>query len=88
MIIPSQITESFVPITAGIVVSLMNKDIINGICCEPVAPEEVDTDSESGDTSKTELTDSISRTSAITTASLPSHLIHTTPHHVYYYTHQ
>ena len=85
--IPPQITESFVPITAGIVVSLINKYIINGACCEPSAPEEVDSESESDDTTKTELTDSISRTSAITTASLLSHPMHT-PHHVYYYTHQ
>ena len=84
MIIPSQITESFVPITAGIIVSLTNKYIINGACCEPAEPEEIDTESESADTN---LTDSVSRTSAITTASLPSHPIHT-PHHVYYYTHQ
>ena len=85
--LPPQITESFIPITAGIVVSLINKYIINGACCEPAQPEEVDTDSDSFDTSKTELTDSASRTSAITTASLPSHPIHTN-HHVYYYTHQ
>ena len=85
--LPPQITESFVPITAGIIVSLINKNIINGTCCEPVEPEEVDTESESDDTTKTNLTDSVSRTSAITTASLPSHPIHT-PHHVYYYTHQ
>ena len=82
-----QITESFVPITAGIVVSLINKYIINGACCEPAAPEEVDSESERDDTTKTELTYNISRTSAITTASLPSHPIHT-PRHVYYYMHQ
>ncbi len=82
--IPSQITESFVPITAEIIVSLINKYIINGACFEPFEPEEVDTESESDDTN---LTDSVSRTSEITTAILPSHLIHT-PHHVYYYTHQ
>ena len=87
MITPSQITESFVPITAGIIVSLINKYIINGACCEPAAVEEVDSESESDDTTKTELTDSISRTSAITTASLPSHPMHA-PHHIYYYTHQ
>ena len=85
--VPPQITESFIPITAGIVVSLINKYIINGACCEPAEPEEVDAESESFDTSKTELTDSARRTSAITTASLPSHPIHT-PHHVCYYVHQ
>ena len=82
--LPSQITESFVPITAGIIVSLINKYIINGTWCESYKPQEVDSESDSDDTN---LTDSVSRTSAITTASLPSHPIHT-PHHVYYYTHQ
>jgi hypothetical protein len=82
--LPSQITESFVPITAGIIVSLINKYIINSPCCEAYTPQEADSDSESDETN---LTDSVSRTSAITTASLPTHPIHT-PHHVYYYTHQ
>ncbi len=71
--LPSQITESFVPITAGIIVSLINKYIINSACCEAYNPQEVDTESESDDT---DLTDSVSRYSAITTASLPSHPIH------------
>ena len=79
--LPSQITESFVPITAGIIVSLINKYIINSACCEAYVPQEVDSDSDSDDTN---LTDSVSRTSAITTASLPVHTIH--PHH--FYTHQ
>ena len=91
MIIPSQIMESLVPIAAGIIVSLINKYIINGerfnICGSPASPEEADSESESDDTTKTELTDSVSRTSAITTASLPVHPVHTIPHHVYYYTH-
>ena len=82
--LPSQITESFVPITAGIIVSLINKYIINSACCEAYVPQEVDSESESDDTKQT---DSVSRTSAITTASLPTHPIHT-PHHVIYYTHQ
>ena len=71
--IPSQIVDSFVPITAGIIVSLINKYIINSGCCEAYSPQDVDTESESEDT---DLTDSVSRTSAITTASLPSHPIH------------
>ena len=82
--LPSQITESFVPITAGIIVSLINKYFINSACCETYKPQEVDSESDSDDTKQT---DSVSRTSAITTASLPTHPIHT-PHHVYYYTHQ
>ena len=85
--LPPQITESFVPITAGIIVSLINKYIINGSCCEYVEPEEVDTESEdSADTAKTNLTDNVSRTSAITTASLPSHPIHASTHHYYVHT--
>ena len=74
--LPSQITELIVPITAGIIVRLINKYIINTTCCEVYTPQEVDTESD-GD--ETNLTDSVSRTSAITTASLPSHAIHT-PH--------
>ena len=85
--LPPQVFESFVPISAGIIVSLINKYIINGACCESAPPEEIDSESESDDTTKTELTDSVSRTSAITTASLPAHPIHAVPHHVYYYTH-
>ena len=82
--LPIQITESFVPITAGIIVSLINKYIINSACCEAYAAQAVDTDSDSDDI---KMTDSVSRTSAITTASLEAHPVHT-PHHVYYYTHQ
>ena len=85
--LPPQVFESFVPISAGIIVSLINKYIINGACCEPAPPEVIDSESDSDDTTKTELTDSVSRTSAITTASLPVHPIHTIPHHVYCYTH-
>ena len=85
--LPPQVFESFVPISAGIIVSLINKYIINGACCEPAPPEVIDSESDSDDTTKTELTDSVSRTSAITTASLPVHPIHTIPHHVYYYVH-
>ena len=77
--LPSQIVDSFVPIAAGIIVSLINKFIINGSCCDTVESEEVDSENESDDTDKT---DSVSRTSAITTASLPSHPIHAA-HHFY-----
>ena len=85
--LPPQIFESFVPISAGIIVSLINKYIINGACCEPAPPEEIDSESDSDDTIKTELTDSVNRTSAITIASLPVHPVHTIRHHVYYYAH-
>ena len=82
--LPIQITDSFVPITAGIIVSLINKYFINSACCETYTPQEVDSES---DSEETKMTDSVSRTSAITTASLDAHPVHT-PHHVYYYTHQ
>jgi hypothetical protein len=85
--LPPQVFESFAPITAGIIVSLINKYIINGACCEPSPPEEIDSENDSDDTTKTEQTDSVSRTSAITTASLPVHPVHAVPHHVHYYTH-
>ena len=81
--LPSQITKSFVPIAAEIVVSLINKYIINSPCYEAYIPQEVDTESES---EEADLTDSVSRTSAITTASLPAHPVHT-PQHVYYIHH-
>ena len=72
MIIPSQITDSFVPIAAGIVVSLVNKYILNNpnvdACCRPATEEEPDCESE--DTSKTEMSDALSRASAITTSTL------------------
>ena len=82
--LPSQITESFVPIAAGIIVSLINKYFINSACCEAYTAQDVDTESESDETN---LTDNVSRTRAITTASLPTHP-NNIPHHVYYYTHQ
>ena len=48
--LPPQIFESFVPISAGIIVSLINKYIINGACCEPAPPEEIDSENDSDDT--------------------------------------
>ena len=84
MIIPSQITDSFVPIAAGIVVSLVNKYILNnpsiGHCCHPETEEE---DDESETSNKTEMSDALSRASAITTSTLtPPHPIHY--HHTHY----
>ena len=90
--LPPQITESFVPITAGLIISLINKYILNNprfdACRKAVEPEDVDSESDSNDSTKTELSDTLSKSSGTTTATLPiSHPIHTT-HHVYYYTHQ
>ena len=85
MIIPSQITDSTGPLTAGLIISLINKYILNNpkldTCCKSVEPEKVDSESESDETTKTEMSASLSRTSAITTATLPSHPIHM--HHYY-----
>ena len=85
MIIPQQITDSIGPLTAGLIISLINKYILNNpkfdTCCNPAEPEEVDSESESNDTTKTEMSDSLSRSSALTATTLPSHPIHM--HHYY-----
>ena len=86
--LPPQITESFVPIAAGLIISLVNKYILNNpkldTCCKSVEPEEVDSESESDGITKTEMSASLSRTSAIATATSPSHPIH---YHHYYVQH-
>ena len=84
--LPSQITESIIPISAGIIVSLINKYILNNErfnnCCETVEEEVVDSESEESiETIKTEKSDAISSSSAITVATLPSHPIHV--HHYF-----
>ena len=72
--------DSIVPITAGIIVSRINKYILNtdrfNTCCSPASPEEIEPESESDDTTNTEMTESLSRTSAITATTLPTHPIH------------
>ena len=56
-------------------------------CCTTVEPEELDSESDSNDTTKTDLSDTLSKASGTTTATLPiAHPIHTA-HHIYYYTH-
>ena len=85
MIIPSQITDSFVPIAAGIVVSLVNKYILSNpsidAYCRTATEEEPDCESE--DTSTSEMSDALSRASAITTSTwTPPHPIHY--HHNHY----
>ena len=84
MIIPQQVTDSFVPIAAGLIVSLFNKYILNSPrldgCCQ-VETEEVD--SESDKSGVTEMSDALSRASAITTSTLtPPHPIHY--HHIHH----
>ena len=88
--IPTQLTDSIVPICAGLFVSLVNKYILSNprldTCCTTVQPEEADSESDSNETIKTELSDALSKTSATTTATLPlAHPVHA--HHIYYVHH-
>ena len=88
--IPTQLTDSIVPICAGLFVSLVNKYILSNprldTCCTTVRPEEADSESDSNESAKTELSDTLSKTSATTTATLPlAHPIHA--HHIYYVHH-
>ncbi len=57
--IPQQITDSIVPICAGLFVSLVNNYILSNpkldACCTTVEPEVFDSDSD--DTTRTELFD-------------------------------
>ena len=84
--IPPQITGAIAPLTAGLIISLINKYILNNskfdnCCCETVEEEEVDSENDDTiDITKTEMSDNLSGTSAITTAALPNH-----PVHVYHY---
>ena len=90
--LPPQITEPFVPIAAGLIIILGNKYILNNprldTCCKTVEPEDANSESDSNDSAKTELSDTLSKSSGATPETLPiSHPVHTT-HHVYYYTNQ
>ena len=89
--IPTQLTDSVVPICAGLFVSLVNKYILSNprldtCCCTTVQPEEADSESDSHESTKTELSDTLSKTSATTTATLPlAHPVHA--HHIHYVHH-
>ena len=88
--IPQQLTDSIVLICAGLFVSLVNKYILSNpkldTCCTTVQPEEPDSESDSNETIKTEVSDTLSKTSATTTATIPlAHPIHA--HHIYYVHH-
>ena len=87
---PSQLTDSIVLICAGLFVSLVNKYIHSNpkvdTCCATVQPEGTDSETDSNETTKTEMSDTLSKTSATTTATLPApHPIHA--HHIYYVHH-
>ena len=83
MIIPSQVTDSFVPIAAGLIVSLFNKYVLSNprfdACCQAATEEEAD--NESDVTNKTDESEALSRASVITTSTLPP------PHPVHYHHH-
>ena len=87
--IPQQLTDSFVLVCAGLFVSLVNRFISSNPrldSCTTVEPEELDSESDSNETIKTELSDSLSKASAMTTATAPApHPIHA--HHIYYVHH-
>ncbi len=79
--IPTQIADSIVLIYAGLFVSLVNKYILRNprldTCCATVQPEEADSENDSNETIKTEFSDTLSKTSATTTATIPlAHPIH------------
>ena len=92
--IPTQLTDSIVPICAGLFVSLVNKYILSNpmldtCCCTTIQPEEADSESDSIESVKStdsKLSDTLSKSSATTTATLPlAHPIHA--HHIYYVHH-
>ena len=83
MIIPSWLTESLVPLTAGIVVSLFDKYILNNPaiegCCNAETEEQ---DDDSIKTAKSDMSEALSRSSAATAATIPpAHPTHY--HHVH-----
>ncbi len=86
--IPQQVIDSFVPIRAGLFASLVHTCILSnpklGARCTTVEPEEFGTDSD--DTTKTEVPDTLCKTSGTTTAAIHiPHPIHTA-YRIYYYT--
>ncbi len=82
-----QMTESFVPICAGLFVSFVNKCILSNpkldSCCRAANPEKVDSATDSDETATTEVSDTSSKAFENTAATLPRpHAIHT--HHYHY----
>ena len=91
--IPTQLTDSIVPICAGLFVSLVNKYILSNprldMCCTTTHTEEAESESDSTESAKStesKMLDTLSKSSATTTATLPlAHPIHA--HHIYYVHH-
>ncbi len=86
-----QVTDSFVHICTGMFASLLNEYILSNpqpdACCTTVEPEKLDSESDSKDTTTTEMSDTLSEASATITARLPSPHPSHTAHHIYYYIH-
>ena len=77
--LPPQITDSFVSVCAGLFVSLVNKYILNNpkldSWCSTV--ESPDVDIESDDSVESKLSETLSKASGTTTATLPvPHPVH------------
>ena len=86
MTIPTIFLESIVPLSAGLIISLINRYIIPKLdyCCETENIEIIDDDDdESINSTKTEQSDS-SKTSSLSVATMPPHSVHTIHH---YYVH-
>ncbi len=91
LIIHVQLTDTFVSTCAGLFVNPVNKYILSNskldTCCTIVEAEEPDSDCDNNEITKTEMSDTLSKASAATTATLPiPHFIHIA-HHIYYYMH-
>jgi hypothetical protein len=56
-------------------------------CCATVEPEELDNENDSNETTETDMSDTLSKASATTTATLPIPDPSHTAHHICYYTH-
>ncbi len=83
--IPQHVADSFVPTRVGLFVSLVNKYILSNpkldACLEPE-----DFDGDSDDTTKTEVSDTVSQAFGTTTATLSiPHPVYIA-HHIYHYT--
>jgi hypothetical protein len=88
MIINPLIIESIVPLSAGLIISLINRYLIPKLdyCCESENIEIIDDDEslESIDSTKTEQTDTSKTSSVLSVATMQPHQVHTVHH---YYVH-
>ncbi len=80
-----QVSDSLFFFAPGLFASLVNKCILSDpkldACCTTVEPEEFDSEGDSNETIKTEMSDMLSKASATTAAVLPiPHPIHIARH--------